>query len=181
MESGVTIRPAMLRDAGAFADYVVVHVTESGKDGAPVFSPAGRPSREEMRDNAKVRWARRLNEPQWGRAWLLEIEGTPGVVGHIELRGGRILSEMHRATLGMGMLQVFTRRGHGRRLLDTAIAWAREETAIAWIDLGVFGGNEPARKLYERAGFQREFLRRDAFRNDDGSSIDDVLMTLALR
>lgn len=177
----VTVRPAELRDAGNFADFAAIHTAESGKDGAPVFAPGGRSSREEVRDNAKTRWARRLSEPLWGRSWLLELEGTPGVVGHIELRGGRILSEMHRATLGMGILQAFTRRGHGRRLLDTALGWARVETKIMWIDLGVFEGNAPAIKLYERAGFRREFTRKDAFRNDDGTSIDDILMTLPLR
>lgn len=176
----MSIRPAELRDAAAYADHVVVHMAESGKDGAPIFAPGHRSSREEIRDNAAARWARRLTDPLWGREWLLLAPGD-GVVGHIELRGGRISTEMHRATLGMGILRAYTGRGHGKRLLDAAIGWARAETEIAWIDLGVFVGNEPARKLYERYGFVPEFIRRDAFRLEDGTRIDDMQMTLRIR
>jgi RimJ/RimL family protein N-acetyltransferase len=178
--AAVSIRLAQLRDTTAFADHVIAHLAESGKDGAPVFAPGHRPSREDIRDNAATRWARRLTDPLWGREWLLEAPGE-GIIGHIELRGGRITTEMHRATLGMGILQAHTRRGYGKLMLDTALGWARAETEILWIDLGVFTGNEPARKLYERYGFVHEFVRKDAFRFDDGTSIDDMMMTLRIR
>jgi RimJ/RimL family protein N-acetyltransferase len=177
----MSVRPASLRDVPAFADHIVLHMAESGKDGSPVFSPARQPDRDEVRDNTRARWERPLSVPAWCRAWLLEVDGTARIVGHIELRGGRIAAELHRASLGMGIERAFTGRGHGRRLLDAAIGWARAETPIAWIDLGVFTGNAPAMKLYERAGFIRQYLRTDAFRNEDGTSIDDCYMSLALR
>jgi ribosomal protein S18 acetylase RimI-like enzyme len=180
MSSDASIRPAELRDAAAFADHVIVHMAESGRNGMPVFAPGHRPSREEVRDNAASRWARRLTDPAWGRAWLLEAPDHR-IAGHIELLGGRISTEMHRATLGMGILQAYTARGHGRRLLDAAIGWARADTPIVWIDLGVFINNLPAQKLYERYGFVRQFVRTDAFRLGDGTQIDDVQMTLRIR
>ncbi len=176
----VAIRPAELRDAAAYADHMIAHLAESGRDGSPVFAPGHRPSREEIRDNAAVRWARRLADPLWGREWLLVAPGA-GIVGHVELRGGRIATEMHRATLGMGILRAYTGRGHGTRLLSGALDWARSETGLVWIDLGVFAGNEPARRLYERLGFVQEYTRSDAFRLDDGTRIDDICMTLRLR
>jgi GNAT superfamily N-acetyltransferase len=45
-------------------------------------------------------------------------------------------------------------RGHGlgRRLLDTVVDWAKERGA-SHVDLWVTDGNDPARALYERAGF----------------------------
>ena len=181
VEPGLVIRPAAIRDAGDYATYIVRHLGESGKNGMPVFTPGARPGREEIRENARVRWARTLDEPNWGRAWLLmRTDGSAEVVGHIELRGGRILPEMHRATLGMGMLRAYTKRGLGRRLLDAAVGWAREGGALVWIDLGVFAHNTPAIKLYERYGFQREGLRKDAFRPGDGPSIDDIPMALRI-
>ncbi len=174
------IRPIEMRDAPAYAEYIQLHVGESGKDGMPVFSPGGRPGREEIRDNARTRWARRLEDPNWGRGWVL-VRGKSEIVGHLELRGGRIAAELHRATLGMGMLRAYTRQGNGRRLLETALAWARAESQLVWIDLGVFSHNEPAIKLYERFGFTRQMVRTDAFRLPGGPSIDDILMTLCLR
>ncbi|MEZ4301185.1 MAG: GNAT family N-acetyltransferase [Polyangiaceae bacterium] len=176
----IWIRPTEVRDAAAHADFLLAHMAESGKDGSPVFAPGHRPSRSEMMDSAAARWARKLTQPMWGRQWFL-VSRDRGIVGHIELRGGRIPPELHRATLGMGILRDFTGKGHGKRLLDTAITWAREETSLVWIDLGVFAGNEPARKLYARYGFVEQHTRADAFRHPDAGSIDDIQMTFALR
>lgn len=180
MSSSLTIRLAGLRDSAPYADHSVFHMSESGKNGAPVFAPGHRTSREEVRDGAATRWSRRLTDANWGRTWVLE---TPErrIVGHLELRGGRISTEMHRATLGMGIEQAFTGQGHGRRLMDAAVGWAKAETQIVWVDLGVFTNNRPAIKLYERCGFVREMVRLDAFRLDDGTSIDDMFMTLKIR
>src|SRR5215475_14220344 len=72
--------------------------------------------------------AKGLDEPLWGRLWLLTSERR--VVGHLELRGGRVPAEMHRATLGMGILSAYTGRGHGRRLVEAALCWARDEAGL---------------------------------------------------
>jgi RimJ/RimL family protein N-acetyltransferase len=108
--------------------------------------------------------------------------GGAQVVGHLELRGGRVPAELHRATLGMGILRAFTGQGHGRRLCEVALRWARDTAELDWIDLGVFAGNEPARKLYRRMGFVEIGVRADAFHlRDAGVAVDDVEMTLRLR
>jgi RimJ/RimL family protein N-acetyltransferase len=90
-------------------------------------------------------------------------------------------AELHRALLGMGIERPFTGKGNGRRLMEAAIAWARDTRRLSWIDLGVFANNVPARKLYARMGFVEIGMRRDAFRVDDGVSVDDISMTLELR
>jgi GNAT superfamily N-acetyltransferase len=184
--------PARAELARAFAAYIIEHVAESGKEGAPHFAVASGASEGEMRDSALERWGRRLDQPLWGRAWLLctrdpSPAGPSGffspparVVGHLELRGGRVKAELHRAVLAMGLLAPYRRKGHGRRLMETAIAWAEREADLSYVDLGVFVGNDPARHLYERVGFVAQGIRRDAFRVGD-LVIDDVAMTLALR
>ena len=186
------IVPACLEHARAFAAYLTEHGAESGKDGAPRFAVSSGTPEADIRDSAVERWSRRLDQPLWGRAWLLWSSDPPDpgpagffgaparVVGHLELRGGRIRAELHRAVLAIGILGPHRSQGHGRRLLDTAIAWAEEEAGLSYLDLGVFVGNERAQKLYARVGFVVQGLRRDAFRVD-GAVIDDVPMTLALR
>lgn len=184
--------PARLEHARAFSTYLVAHGAESGKDGAPRFAIASGTSEAEIRDSAVERWSRRLDQPLWGRAWLLWsgplpaagpsgfFGASPHVAGHLELRGGRIKAEFHRAVLAIGLLAPYRGQGLGRRLLDTAIAWAEDEAGLSYLDLGVFVGNDRARKLYERVGFVVQGIRRDAFRVD-GIVIDDIPMTLALR
>jgi RimJ/RimL family protein N-acetyltransferase len=166
-------------DPDAYARHLCEHMAESGRGGLPHFAISRVWSREEVRTSFAERLSRGLGEPLWGRAWIL-ADG-PRVVGHLELRGGRVLAEMHRATLGMGLLGAYTGQGHGRRLVEEAVRWARDEAGLRWIDLGVFAGNAPARKLYARAGFVEIGERPDAFRLDAGPSVDDVQMTLKLR
>jgi RimJ/RimL family protein N-acetyltransferase len=165
-------------DVDAFARHLVAHMAESGHDGAPHFAPTRSLSREDVRVAALGRWSKPLHEPLWGRAFLLWAGES--IVGHIELRGGRIQAEMHRATLGMGIARAFIGQGHGRRLIETAVAWAREEARLAWIDLGVFAHNERARQLYQRFGFVELGVRQDAFRIDAGIAVTDIHMSLDL-
>jgi RimJ/RimL family protein N-acetyltransferase len=168
-------------DADAFARHMVDHMAESGRGGSPHFALSRRWVREEVRASFSARLDKDLDEPLWGRAWLLFAEDGVHAVGHLELRGGRVHAELHRATLGMGLMRAYTGQGHGRRLCEAAIAWARDEAELSWIDLGVFANNAPARKLYRSLGFVEIGVRGDAFHNDAGVVLDDVLMTLELR
>ncbi len=172
------IRLAGRCDADAFARYLVEHLAESGREGSAHFAPARSLSRDDIRVVAQSRWSRGLDEALWGRGFLLWMGER--VAGHLELRGGRIPAEMHRATLGMGVLRRHTGQGHGRRLLEAAVAWARDDAKLAWIDLGVFASNTRARALYLRMGFVEHGVRPDAFRIDAGIAVDDVLMALDL-
>lgn len=173
------IHPARLADAGDFSAYVIEHVSHSGRDGAPHFAITNKMSRDDIQNRALDRWNKSLGEPLWGRAWLLWSLNPHRIVGHLELIGGRVPAEFHRATLAMGMLREFTAQGNGRRMMEAAFAWARSEANLSWIDLGVFTENIPARKLYERMGFQLLGIRRDAFRIGD-HIIDDMHMYLKL-
>ncbi|WP_437989952.1 N-acetyltransferase family protein [Sorangium sp. So ce145] len=175
------IAPAHRSDARAFAAYLIEHVAESGRRGVPHFAIATSLAPDEVEHSARDRWGKGLDEPLWGRAWLLRSsEPRARIIGHIELRGGRFWSEGHRAVVAMGILGPHTGQGHGRRLLETAIAWARDEAGLEYLDLGVFANNERARRLYAGMGFVPIGTREDAFRVD-GAILDDIQMTLALR
>lgn len=166
-------------ELAALCAHLARHATESGSDGDVIFRPrsAGEPLDEAaVLERTRTAWRRALDEPDWLRTWGL-VDGDR-IVGHAGLGGGRIPAELHRATLGMGLERGARGRGDGKRLLASAIAWARER-GLAWIDLGVFAHNARARALYRGLGFVEVGTTRDRFRVD-GVQIDDVAMVLQL-
>jgi len=180
MSSRPFIRLADPTDLDGFADHIVRHSAESGREGALHFAISRSPERASVREHARQRWDRALEEALWGRCFLL-VEPVRGwVVGHLELRGGRFSAEMHRAILGMGIERHYVRKGHGQQLMEAAIGWAKRTGKVAWIDLGVFEHNLPARTLYQRMGFVENGKRKDAFRIDAGVQVTDISMSLRI-
>lgn len=179
-ELAIAVARPIESDAEALASFIARHSPESGQNGMPHFGISRKANPGEIAENSLARWNRRLDEPNWGRCWLLWSSGPRSVVGHCELRGGRAAAELHRAVLGMGILQAHTHQGWGTRLVAEAIAWARARD-LAWIDLGVFENNLPARGLYKKMGFVEVGARSDAFHLEDGTVITDIHMALDLR
>ena len=120
-----------------------------------------------------------VGEPGWRRLWLA-LDSRGAIAGHIDVRARPEPSARHRAMLGMGVHRAHRRRGLGARLVDTAVAWARSEDRLKWIDLEVLSENQPAVALYLRAGFTMTARIADML-EIDGVSHDLGYMTLALR
>nr|MDQ3369903.1 GNAT family N-acetyltransferase [Myxococcota bacterium] len=106
-------------DLRALFAHVCRHGEESGRNGDVIFRPR---SQHEVLDEVavcarhRVAWARGLDEPLWLRTWGIVDDG--GILGHLDLTGGRLAAELHRATLGMGIERRARGRGHGRALLE---------------------------------------------------------------
>jgi putative acetyltransferase len=101
--------------------------------------------------------------------FALEDEGeVVGALGLHPTRADGVLS------LGMWVLPAWRGRGGGRALIETAVA-ARPASAHK-IELEVFPDNEAAIGLYEATGFEREGLRRDHYRREDGSLRSALIM-----
>ena len=82
----------------------------------------------------------------------------------------------HCGVLGMGLLPAFRDKGHGRALIRAAVdaSWQR---GMQRIELTVHASNARAIALYQREGFAREGLFRNAIRID-GRFGDVVAMAL---
>jgi ribosomal protein S18 acetylase RimI-like enzyme len=100
--------------------------------------------------------------------------GDDAVVGWCDIRRDRQETRRHRGALGMGVISAWRRRGVGSRLLAAALPLARAR-GFARVDLDVYAHNAPAIRLYEKFGFAREGVQRDAFRTD-GRSFDAIAM-----
>lgn len=118
-------------------------------------------------DELRERFRRGLAE---GRLlWVLEGDGRLiGCLGlHPEGPPGVL-------TLGMWILAAARGRGGGRLLVETALAELPPGTHT--VDLEVFDDNAPAIAFYEATGFEREGVRRNHYRRDDGSLRSALIM-----
>jgi RimJ/RimL family protein N-acetyltransferase len=150
----------------------------SGMDGEGHSHPysASEPfDMEAGREREVTRWSTQIDASGWRRAWGLS--DCDELVGYLHLGGGALRTELHRVEMGMGIARSHRRRGGGGLLLRAAIAWARNQPSVDWIDLGVFSDNPGAQALYVRHGFQVIGRTPDRFRID-GQSVDDTSMTL---
>jgi ribosomal protein S18 acetylase RimI-like enzyme len=165
---------------GALVDHLVRNALESGRDGdslARARSADDPPDRASMHERLGSGWARAVGDAGWERAFGLWADHV--LIGHVDLRGGTLPTDQHRATLGIGIERPWRRAGWGQKLMQTASAWAHDQ-GLTWIDLGVFAENAPARTLYTSLGYVEIGRTVDRFRID-GRQVDDISMVLRLR
>jgi putative acetyltransferase len=101
------------------------------------------------------------------------------IVGRLSVARDPHSASRHVADLGLMVAASHRRRGIGRALLEQAEAWARS-AGVVKLELHVFPWNEPAIRLYEEFGFEREGLRRDHYQRDR-AYVDAILMAYRLR
>ncbi len=162
-------------------EHLIASAAENGANGDPLNAPYGPDyvvPGEKAREVRAEAWSKSVRERGWQRAWGLFHNHR--IVGHVELHGSGLASELHRANIGLAVEREFRRRGHARALMQTCIDWARQSEAIAWLDLGVFARNRGAHELYRQLGFSEVGRLPDRFRIGC-ESITDISMTLALR
>lgn len=122
------------------------------------------------------RYLKAIRRYEHAAVFVAELDGR--VVGRLSVARDQHPASPHVADLGLMVAADRRGRGIGRALLDAAVEWARE-TGIAKLELHVFPWNEPAIRLYERFGFEREGLRRGHYRRA-GEEVDAILMAYHL-
>jgi ribosomal protein S18 acetylase RimI-like enzyme len=175
------IQSLQTEDLPDFFSYLDLQLKENGKDGALLFQPQSRslngfPKEKEVGfvDGLSIP----IGVPKWRRAWVYrDVSG--GIVGHIDLRGRIEPFTSHRALLGMGVHQLFRGQGIGASMVAHVLRWAKNSGVVDVIDLEVLAHNEPAIRLYQKAGFDFVCKLEDMFRID-GQSEPYVLMTMRL-
>ena len=100
------------------------------------------------------------------------------IVGRLSVARDQHPASPHVADLGLMVAADRRGRGIGRALLHAAVDWARE-IGVTKLELHVFPWNEPAIRLYERFGFEREGVRRGHYLRE-GEEVDAILMAYRL-
>lgn len=178
MPEHLTIRRATVEDASLFCEHIKIHLAESGHDDL-IFHPteAGTsPNAEQEIEKTRKKWQTAFGEAGSEVVWIALQAGQ--ILGHVDVRTMGLESARHRLILGIGLQKSLRGQGVGRRLMQTAIDWARENK-FAWIDLKVFSHNLNAIRLYRSFGFTEAGTTLDMFRVQ-GQSIDDIHMVLKL-
>jgi putative acetyltransferase len=118
------------------------------------------------------RYLRALKRHPDAAVFVADDDGA--IVGRLSIARDPHSASRHVADLGLMVAATHRRRGIGRALLEQAVAWARD-AGVRKIELHVFPWNEPAIRLYEDFGFEREGLRRGHYRRG-GDFVDAILM-----
>jgi RimJ/RimL family protein N-acetyltransferase len=118
------------------------------------------------------RYLRALRRYEHAAVFVAEADGR--VVARLSIARDQHPASYHVADLGMMVAPGYRRQGIGRALLEKAVEWARA-AGVRKLELHVFPHNEPAIKLYESFGFEREGYRKAHYRRG-GEYVDAILM-----
>ena len=122
------------------------------------------------------RYLRTVQRHPDAAVFIAEDDGR--VVGRLSLSRDPHPASHHVADLGLMVAESHRGRGIGRMLLDEAVSWARL-SGVLKLELHVFPWNEPALRLYESFGFEREGFRKRHYARD-GEYVDAILMAYSL-
>jgi putative acetyltransferase len=97
------------------------------------------------------------------------------VIGGAGLHPAENRRRAHAASIGMAVHDAYAGRGAGRALMQALVDQADRWLNYKRLELTVWTDNEPAIRLYENFGFEREGVLR-AFAWRDGAYVDALSM-----
>ncbi|MCJ1298805.1 hypothetical protein MMC08_001595 [Hypocenomyce scalaris] len=93
----------------------------------------------------------------------------PIPIGRIHLSGSAPGLGHHRnSSIGIGIAAPYQRQGYGGEAIEWILRWGFLIAGLHRIEIGCFGWNEGAGRLYERLGFTPEGRKREAIWFDGG-------------
>jgi RimJ/RimL family protein N-acetyltransferase len=98
------------------------------------------------------------------------------LIGRLSVARDQHPASAHVADLGLMVAHGARGQGVGTALLQTAVEWAHE-AGVRKLELHVFPWNEPALRMYEKFGFEREGYRKGHY-SRGGADVDAILMAL---
>lgn len=152
-QADLPIREAQPDDAEAFLAHMKRLITEPGNF-IPKMPADYNPTVEQVYNNIAANY---VALPNWA---LFVVEDEDKIIASLSLHGGRQIDDQNVAVLSIYIENNYRRKGLGRRLMEHAIAWSRQNNLVDQINLEVSSDNTPAISLYEKLGFKLKSRRR---------------------
>ena len=171
MKKEMVIKPLIAERIDNFFVYLNDHISDNGKNNAPLFLPISRDNLNipmELTTSFSNGLSTSIGTHGWRRV-LIAVNNKDEIIGHIDLKSHNQNNTQHRAVMGMGVDRDNRKKGLGNLLIESIIAWAKNETSIEYIDLWVLSENNAAIRLYKRLGFKKIGEVEDMFRIDNNS------------
>ena len=149
MRSDVRIRPAI------GSDQAFIHET-TGR--LATFGPPPWRTADEIVEGERRTLLAFFTNPAAGCALLIAESDTPLGFIYLETLIDYFTGEGHGHVGIIAVAEIAEGQGIGRALLDAGASWAGTR-GFRRLTLNVFAGNERARRVYERAGFQADTVR----------------------
>ena len=163
----VTVRAATLDDAAELAAYAGALFAEK----LPGIFRRDTPTPE-----MQLEYMRSYVEPENSTMLVAERDGA--IVGMIGLKGEMLAEEAHVGTFSLSVAREARGEGVGTALIEALVAWAPEH-GITRIQANAWANNPGSLRLYERLGFEREGVMRQAVITD-GVPVDVIAIARLL-
>jgi RimJ/RimL family protein N-acetyltransferase len=160
----IRVRRAVPTDAAAL---VALAESVGREEGRWILASDGWRSASDER-----RFLRNVQSHSDAAVYVAEDDGH--VIARLSLARDPHPASRHVADLGLMVAAGHRRRGIGNALLAAAVEWSRA-VGVLKLELHVFPWNEPALRLYEAFGFEREGYRKRHYLRD-GELVDAILM-----
>lgn len=120
---------------------------------------------------------RQLIEAPGQQVLVATVKDT--LIGFLALSQGGFEKNRHACSLMTGVLRDYWRQGVASALMQRALRWV-EQRGISRVELTVMESNAPAVGFYQKFGFQREGVKRNAL-VVDGVPVNEICMARIFR
>ncbi len=129
---------------------------------------------EGMSLESEEKWIENLQSSPRTLAIACYIDGK--VVGNCEISFAPGMKYAHRASIAIAILKDYWSLGIGSAFFEEMLAAARAHQGCEIVELDFIEGNDRAKALYEKFGFQVASERPKAFKLKDGSYRSEFYM-----
>ncbi|MED2974239.1 GNAT family N-acetyltransferase [Fictibacillus sp. B-59209] len=125
-------------------------------------------------DDHQREWIRLLLENE--RETMLVAEMNNEIVGWIVFLSQNRIRLSHVGSIGMMIKKEYRSMGIGKKLINELLNWAKKNTLIEKVGLGVLSSNQRAISLYKKMGFLEEGRKVREIKINNENYVDDILM-----